>query len=263
MNQLSCPNCHSPHRAGARFCNQCGQPLPSEMVREAKPLVTSPGRPAPVGGASSSSVVATLPQPDESRPRRRSRAFAVAGGGCLLVIGVFAVAVLFVVMQLQRVATVPNIPVVAPTSRHVPIIVTTSPDAPVLRPTPQSEVVNAFPRELVGQWAYSDDNGSWLYSFNTDGSYQRVFEAQMVSMGCAITIKRYEEGFAAVDGSKLVLRIGAGEKTTTDSCDSSRNALRDLAGTTDTLAYRVDRDGDRVIRLNVDDLPLRPYSLNS
>jgi hypothetical protein len=236
MSQLVCPTCRSAHRAGARFCNQCGRPLHGEIAQAA------------------SSVIA----PPASRSHRPSGAFAFAGGGCLLVLGLIVVAALFVAMQSRRVVSVPNIPVVAPTSRDVPIIVPTSADAPVRRPTPQPEVRNTFPPELVGQWAYSDENGSWLYSFNADGSYQRVFEAQMVSMGCAVTIKRYEEGFAAVDDSNLVLQIGAGQKSTTDSCDESRNALRDLTGTTETLTLQADFEGDRVTYLYVDKLPLRP-----
>jgi zinc-ribbon domain len=248
MIQLSCPKCGSAHRPGARFCIHCGQPLPSEA--------------------------APHDQTPASKPRGRSRALAGIGGVCLLVVVVLAVATLFVAMRRPHVVdTSPHATPLRPTPEYLsateptpeyatPVKPTPRRATPV-KPTPQPEVENSFPPQLVGQWAYSDDNGSWLYVFNGDGSYQRVFEGGMVAQGCTITIERHEEGSAAVDSSSLVLRIRSGEKTTTDSCDSSSNAIRDLAGTTETIALEADFDGDRIVQLYVDRLPLRPYNSNS
>jgi len=267
MNQLSCSKCGAVHRSGARFCNYCGQPLPGDAPSGTQPSVAVPARTvAGVEASGSSDAV--------SRPRVRSRAPAVAGGGCLLVVIVLAVAMLSIAMRSRGVVYRPPYATpVRPTLEHVaatePTLAYATPVRPTprrptpVKATPQPEVENSFPPELVGQWAYSDDNGTWLYIFNADGSYRRVFEGGMVSQGCTIAIVRHEEGSAVVDSSSLLLRIRSGEKTTTDSCDSSSNAIRDLAGTTDTLALQAEFDGDRIVQLYVDRLPLRPYNPNA
>jgi hypothetical protein len=260
MIQLSCSKCGGANRPNARFCIHCGQPLPRETTPRAMPLEASSTRGPSGGGASGRAVPVTPLQHDASRPRRLSRALAVAGGGCLIGIGVFAVAMLFVVMQLRRAPNPPPVSVV-PTSQDVSEPTAQRPS--IITSTPLPEVSSAFPAQLVGSWAYSDDNGSWLYTFNDDGSYQRTFDAEIVAFGCSVKISRHEEGLATIDDSTLVLDIRSGEKQTTDSCDSSKNALRDLAGTTDTFALQADVDGDRVVRLYVDKVALQPYSPNS
>jgi hypothetical protein len=213
--------------------------------------------------------------------------FDVAGGGCLLVVGAIVVVALLVATQLRYradrpthgpsvISTARPIPSTRPTTpaqpTSVPIVVSnpTEPPAPTSEPPiaeePTSEPPDAsasFPAQLVGQWIYSDESSTWLYSFNSDGSYQRHFDGTIDSAGCVVKIERSEVGQATIDGSNLVLQIQSGEKTTTDSCDSSSNAIRDLAGTTDSLSIQAEMDGDRVVQLDVDRLPLRPYNPNA
>jgi hypothetical protein len=193
----------------------------------------------------------------------------IAGGGCLLVIAVFVALSLFATTQLRRESIPPHTGLVS-TPVDEPFVRSTPTDKrpavptlePFVEPTPEPEDTQRLPSELVGQWAYSDENGSWLYIFSADGSYQRVFEHEMVALGCSVKIARYEAGLAALERSTLTLSIQSGEKTTTDSCDSSRNASRDLAGTSEIIALEAEFDGDHIISLYVDNMPFRPFSNN-
>jgi hypothetical protein len=230
MTQHSCPNCGGAHRAGARFCIHCGQPLPPEATLRDKTMVARGGR------------------------------------GRLLVVGMLVVAAFFIAAQLR---STPPPPRPRPTPTYAFAVDPTRPPRPTktpkpsARPTPTQAAMGGVPSELVGQWAYSDDNGSWLYIFNGDGSYEHIFQSGMNLSGCTISIKRAEEGLALLDDSNLLLQVQSGTKTTTDSCDSSKDATRDLAGTTETMVLRADFDGDRIVVLYIDKQPFRPYALNS